>query len=73
MKGTTEDAQLQAAYKQYLIDQTNKDILKGEKLIEKRKKDIEKIDNKIENLYQQTGETSKTTPVVEDEKDFAGQ
>lgn len=73
LKGTTEDAQLQAAYKQYLIDQTNKDILKGEKLIEKRKKDIEKIDNKIENLYQQTGETSKTTPVVEDEKDFAGQ
>ncbi len=73
LKGSTEDAQLQAAYKKYLIDQTNKDIQRGEKLIEKRKKDIEKIDNKIEKLYQQTGETSETAPVVEEEKDFTGQ
>ena len=73
LKGSTEDALLQAAYKKYLIDQTNKDIQRGEKLIEKRKKDIEKIDNKIEKLYQQTGDTSKVTPEVEDEQDFAGQ
>lgn len=73
LKGSTEDVKLQAAYKQYLIDQANKDIKKGEKLIEKRKKEIEKIDNKIEKLYQQTGETSSSVTTVEDEQDFAGQ
>lgn len=73
LKGSTEDVQLQEAYKQYLIDQTNKDIKKGEKVIEKYKKDIEKIDDKIEKLYAQTGETSAVTPEVEDEADFVGQ
>ncbi|MDE6138726.1 MAG: hypothetical protein K2F57_04575, partial [Candidatus Gastranaerophilales bacterium] len=73
LKGSTEDVQLQEAYKQYLIDQTNKDIKKGEKVIEKYKKDIEKIDDKIEKLYSQTGETSAVTPEVENEADFVGQ
>jgi len=58
MAGATEDEKLQAAYKQYLIDQSKKDIQKGEKQIDKLQKDIEKIDQKLEKLYDSTGENS---------------
>ena len=67
LTGSTEDAQLQAAYKKYLIDQYNKDVKKAEKKIEKQKKDIEKIDKKLDKLYEQTGDSSKSNLVPEDE------
>ncbi len=74
LKGSTEDIKLQAAYKQYLIDQANKDIQKSEKQIEKYKKEIEKIDSKIEKIYEQNGESSAVlsdSPI--DEPDYLGQ
>ncbi len=60
LSGSTEDAALQAAYKQYLIDQWNKDVQKTEKRIEKQKKEIEKIDKKLEKLYDASGDSSKS-------------
>lgn len=62
LSGTTESAQLQEAYKQYLIDQTKKDIENTQKKIDKKKKEIEKIDKTIDKLYGQTGDTSKSKP-----------
>lgn len=61
LAGTTENEELQAAYKQYLIDQYNKDLEKTQKKIDKYKKDIEKIDAKLDLLYEQNGESSKAT------------
>lgn len=58
LSGSTENSELQEAYKKYLIDQLNKDIKNDEKQIEKYKKEIEKIDKKLEKLYTQNGETS---------------
>ncbi len=59
LSGSTENVQLQEAYKQYLIDQTKKDIDKMQKSIDKKKKEIENVDKKLDKLYEQTGETSK--------------
>ncbi len=61
LSGSTEDAALQAAYKKYLIDQYNKDIQKVNKKIEKQKKELEKIDKKLDKLYDESGESSKST------------
>ena len=58
LSGATENVQLQAAYKQYLIDRLNKDIQKTDKQIEKQKKDLEKLDKKLEKLYEESGESS---------------
>lgn len=60
LAGSTEDAQLQKAYEQYLQDQLNKDILKTQKRIEKEKKKLDKIDNKLDKLYQEAGMSSKS-------------
>lgn len=60
MTGSVEDAELQAAYKQYLIDQTNKDIQKTQKKIDKQQKHIDKLDTELDKLYQDAGMTSKT-------------
>ena len=62
LAGNVESPDLQAAYKQYLIDQTQKDIEKTQKLIDKKQKRIDKIDAKIDKLYDETGESSKTVP-----------
>lgn len=62
LSGTTESVQLQEAYKQYLIDQTKKDIEKTQKQIEKKKKEIEKLDKSIDKLYDKNGDTSKSLP-----------
>ncbi len=62
LSGTTESVQLQEAYKQYLIDQTKKDIEKTQKQIEKKKKEIEKLDKTIDKLYENNGDSSKYTP-----------
>lgn len=59
LSGSTENVQLQDAYKQYLIDQSKKDIEKTQKQIESKKKEIEKIDKELDKLYEQTGESSK--------------
>jgi len=61
LAGTTENEELQAAYKQYLVDQYNKDFQKTQKKIDKQKKNIEKIDAKLDLLYEQSGESSKVT------------
>ncbi len=61
LAGTTENEELQAAYRQYLIDQYNKDLEKTQKKIDKQKKNIEKIDAKLDILYEQSGESSKVT------------
>lgn len=50
LTGSSEDAKLQEAYKQYLIDQAKKDVEKVEKQMDKKKKEIDKIDSKIEKL-----------------------
>lgn len=63
LSGSTEDAELQQAYKKYLIDQINKDIKKDEQQIEKYKKEIEKIDKKLEKLYSENGDTSESSDV----------
>ncbi len=55
LKGSTENIDLENAYRQYLQDQLQKDIQKSEKKIQKKQKEIEKIENKIEKLYNQTG------------------
>lgn len=55
LSGNVESPDLQAKYKQYLIDQTNKDIEKTQKLIDKKQKQIEKIDTKIDKLNEQAG------------------
>ena len=60
--GTTEDETLQESYKQYLIDQYNKDLEKNKKMIEKKKKEIEQLDTKIDALYNKSGETSTSEP-----------
>ena len=41
LSGNVESPDLQAAYKQYLLDQTNKDIEKTQKQIEKKQKQID--------------------------------
>ena len=58
LAGSTEDEVLQEAYKQYLIDQYNKDVQKSEKMIEKKKKELEKFDTKIDALYEKSGDSS---------------
>ena len=62
LSGNVESPDLQAAYKQYLIDQANKDIEKARKKIEKKQKEIDKIDLKLEKLYDETGDSSKFVP-----------
>ena len=62
LAGNVESPDLQEKYKQYLIDQTNKDINKTQKQIDKKQKQIDKIDAKIDKLYDETGDTSKTIP-----------
>ena len=57
--GSTEDALIQEAYKQYLIDQTQKDIEKIQKKIDKEQKKLDKIDEKLDKLYQDAGLSSK--------------
>lgn len=63
LSGSTENIELQEAYKKYLIDQLKKDIEKGEKQIEKQKKEIEKIDLKLEKLNIENGQKSNTTVI----------
>lgn len=47
LKGSTENIQLEEAYKKYLEDQLKKDIQKSEKQIDKQQKEIEKINKQI--------------------------
>lgn len=51
LSGSTEDITLDEAYKKYLEDQLNKDIQKTEKQIKQKQKEIDKIDKKIEYIY----------------------
>lgn len=69
LSGTTENVELQEAYKKYLIDQLNKDINKSEKQMIKLQKEIEKTDSKLEKLYEENGQSSKskTLPNVQNE------
>ncbi len=60
LEGSTEDVELQKAYKQYLIDQTQKDIEKIQKKIDKEQKQLDKIDDKLDKLYQDAGLSSKS-------------
>lgn len=55
LKGSTEDINIEEAYKKYLQDQLNKDIQKTEKQIQKKQKEIEKVEQKIEKLYNEMG------------------
>lgn len=72
LAGTTEDEALQEAYKQYLIDQYNKDIEKNKLKIEKKKKEIEKLDTKIDELYKKSGETSTSgTPIDSNSTEYS--
>ena len=57
---------MQEAYKNYLVDQLNKDIQKTQKQIEKNKKQVDKIDNKLDKLYQVSGLSSKSSAYSED-------
>lgn len=63
LTGSSEDAKLQDAYKQYLIDQAKKDVENVEKQIEKKKKEIEKIDEKLEKLYTVTPSNAQSSGV----------
>ena len=74
LSGTTENVELQEAYKKYLIDQLNKDINKSEKQMIKLQKEIEKTDSKLEKLYEENGQSSKskTLPNVQDEDTAKG-
>ena len=67
LEGSTEDVELQKAYKQYLIDQTQKDIEKMQKKIDKEQKKLDKIDEKLDKLYQDAGLSSKTEDSDEEE------
>ena len=69
LTGSTEDLELQKAYKQYLIDQLNKDIKKTQKKIDKQQKHIEKIDEKLDKLYQDASLSSKTEPDSQTEQE----
>lgn len=60
LAGSTEGVELQEAYKQYLIDQRNKDIQKIQKKIEKEQKKLDKIDEKLDKLYDEGGLSSKS-------------
>ena len=71
LSGSTENVELQEAYKKYLIDQLNKDINKSEKQIEKLKKEIEKTDSKLETLYEQNGQSSKSKAPQDNQVDDA--
>ena len=62
LSGNVESSELQSAYKQYLIDQTQKDIDKTQKQINKKQKEIDKIESKIDKLYDETGDSSKFVP-----------
>lgn len=72
LSGSTENVELQEAYKKYLIDQLNKDIKNGEKEIEKYKKEIEKIDKKLEVLYTKNGDTSDSLEDIDSSIDEEG-
>ena len=74
LSGTTENVELQEAYKKYLIDQLNKDINKSEKQMIKLQKEIEKTDSKLEKLYEENGQSSKskTLPNVQNEDTAKG-
>ena len=67
--GSTEDVELQKAYKQYLIDQTQKDIEKIQKKIDKEQKQLDKIDEQLDKLYQDAGMSSKTDDTEEQESE----
>ena len=67
LSGSSEDVELQEAYKQYLIDQLNKDIQKTQQKIDKQQKEIDKIDETLDKLYQNAGMSSKFSE--EKEKD----
>lgn len=74
MTGPTEDVVLQEAYKQYLVDQINKDINKTQKKIDKYKKDVDKLDEKLNKLYQDSGLSSQndsSSQAVDIEEDSA--
>lgn len=58
ISGNVESPDLQEVYKQYLIDQTNKDIEKTQKQIDKKQKEIDKIDNKINGILNKNENTS---------------
>jgi len=51
--GTTESAEVQEVYTQYLIDQFNKDIQKSESKIQKKMKKMEKYDIELNKLREQ--------------------
>lgn len=61
LKGSTEGPELEEAYKKYLKDQLAKDIIKTEKQIKQKQKEIDSIDKKLDKLYDKTGESSKST------------
>lgn len=66
ISGSTENPQLQEAYKKYLIDQLNKDIKKTEKEIQKKNKEIEKIDKGIEKLQEENYGPKKPVPTKDE-------
>lgn len=49
-KGSTSSPDIEQAYKKYLQDQLDKDIMKSEKLIQQKQKDLDKINNDIKIL-----------------------
>ena len=61
LKGSTEGPELEEAYKKYLKDQLAKDIIKTEKQIKQKQKEIDSVDKKLDKLYDKTGESSKST------------
>lgn len=65
LSGNVEETELQQAYKQYLLDQTNKDINKLQKELQKKEKQIENIDikiNKLKNIDNTPEESLPTNP-----------
>lgn len=60
LKGSTEDVILEEAYEKYLKDQLAKDIIKTNKQIKQKQKEIDSVDRKLEKLYDKTGESFKS-------------
>ena len=63
--GSTEGTELEEMYKQYQIEQTEKDIKKLEKKIEKTKKNIDKKEQKIQKY---TDETQKIIDLIQQDQ-----
>ena len=62
LSGVKDSAELKEAYRQFLVEQYQKDIEKSQKDIEKQNKKLDKINEKIDKLYEKMGDIPPSEP-----------